>query len=270
MTQVPLGKLVSHRLRGFAPREHDLDSLTRVSRVDVPYLEIDTRATADGGLFVGHDPLNDGGTASASLDRALALFAEHARPDQRLCLDIKDAGTESRHLDAVRAHGLEDRIVFVSWCPQVLLGLDALGTRAPLFLSHLNLRFLGGVGAALGRLLAKVVFRLGGVVVLGQDRWNAELGSFERGYQHCLVAHALDRRLAAALARNGGGILVFAATAGPSLRRYCRVQGLKLGVFNTRGPDRYARWAVLDDIFLVFSDDAPEVAAAHSAEPPTR
>jgi hypothetical protein len=48
------------------------------------------------------------------------------------------------------------------------------------------------------------------------------------------------------------------------LRDYCRAQGLELWVFSVSSPEEYLALARVDEIDVVFCDDAPRVEQALS------
>lgn len=282
-----VAKLLSHRLRGFAEREQSRAAFERMGDHAVPYIEVDTRVSLDGTIFVHHDPsyvAPDGrrrrvadtraseiagapGSVAGlvTLTEALEYFARLATGGQKLCIDIKDIGYEQAHLDAVRAHGLEARTIFVSWAPQALLRLADIGARSPLVLSCWHVRRLGAVGRLIAGALRGAVMRLGHVVVLGTDRVVAPLPGLEQGYQHGLIAASLPDPLSGLLSRSMGGICVHRTMLCRALVDACRTQGLQLWVFSARTPSEFRRLACFPGVAVVFSEDAPKILAAFGA-----
>ena len=274
-------KLLSHRLRGFAPREHARSAFDRLSAYPIPYVEVDTRAAADGTLFLWHGPyvadergrqrriastsgrdiqaFGDSEVGLVPLDTALSLFRRHAPAGQILCLDIKDYGFEAQHLALLRRHDLEERAILVSWIPQCIDALSRLGTRCPLFLSYLDLTALGWVGRSAANALAGALCRAGRFVLIGRDRAHDDLGQMRHGFQHGLVACGLDDRLVTALRASGGGVCVPTYLAGRKLLRQFHRQELRVAVFNTYSAADYRWWAAQDEVDIVFSDNAPTV-----------
>ena len=281
-------KLLSHRLRGFGEYENSPTALAAACRSATPYLEIDTRVTRDGAIFVCHDPVTGHdttgrvriGTASRaeaakvrfrngepllSLQDALDVFRGRRRDSQRLCIDIKDFGFEAAHLDLVRSRGLEAHVVFVSWIPWTIVRLKQLGTTAPLVLSHVNLLDRPLAGWIATR-FTRWRLRMGHHLVYGSGcavRPRTDLG---HGYQHVLVCARLPDDLLSALRSGNGALCVHRSLAGPRLRAYCRDAGIGLWVFSVGDALRYARWAAADGIDVVFCDDAPAAIRARERD----
>lgn len=271
-------KLLSHRLRGFSEFEHSPSALHEAIRSGVHYLEVDTRTTSDGQIYLYHDPVTGpeisrrveiarststevealrfrNGDPMLPLERALSVFAEQSQR-QILCLDIKDLGQEEAHLAQVRDAGIEDRICWVSWIPQTLLRLDALGATSPLLLSHFNLHGLRAVGSSLSGWLGDRPLRMGHFVVLGREACSIPLHGLESGYQHALVASDLPDDLVEVLAGSGGGICVPKMLVGPRLTQYTQQHGLQLWTFSVLGSGAFVRYASRPGVDVVFCDDA--------------
>ena len=81
---------------------------------------------AQGGAFA-HMP---------SAEALFALAAAHPNTSAKLLVDIKDAGFEEAIMALVHMHGLADRVIYVSWVPEVLYAIHALDPAAKLCLSH--------------------------------------------------------------------------------------------------------------------------------------
>lgn len=285
----PLGKLLSHRLRGYARREHALSALSTLATHPARYLEVDTRATADGALFLSHGPYVtdrhgrrrrigslaacdipqeihhrdsiDSGEPSGlvSLDTALQMFRQHALPWQVLCIDIKDFGFEEQHLSLLRRHEMEDRTILFSWIPQTIERLSGMGTRCPLFLCYLDLSVIGWAGHMVSGLLSRTMWPLERFVVIGRERAFDDLRRWRHGYQHALITSGLPPRLAATLRVSGGGVCLPTHLISHRLLNEFRDQGLRTAVFNTRSIEDYRRWASSPYIDIVFNDDAPRI-----------
>ncbi len=278
-------KLLSHRLRGFGAIEHTREALKSACAADVAYLEVDTRASCDGKIYVSHDDstrrysqralrysttdasvLDEVRTRTGAplltLDHTLLTFRERARAHQRIVLDIKDFGYEEQHLALVRKHVIEERTVFVSWIPQCLSRLHELGARTPLILSHWNLARLGAAGRTLSRVLERRLDRAGPLVLIGAGRIGDPLGRLAQGFQHGLVCSPLPAALATTLARSGGGICVHTSMLGERLTQACTEASLKLWVFTASRPAHFRELARNPHVAVVFSDDAPAVLAA--------
>jgi glycerophosphoryl diester phosphodiesterase len=274
----PIGKLLSHRLRGFGPCEHSPAAMIAACASESAFLEVDIRASRDGELFLWHDhrtgTLGDidlpfattdakdlsrvrhrNGEAILGLREALQLFST-SRPGQKLCLDIKDFGFEERCLQLVREAKLESRVCFVSWTPQTLLRLWELQTSAPLMLACCNLLPLGPAGRAIDYLLADRRVRLGWLVMLGRNSASSPLGPLAHGFQHGFFCREIPAPLLNVLAKSGGGLCVHRWLARGGLTEYCRNSGLQLWVFSTQTTRKYLRYASNPGIDVIFCDDA--------------
>ncbi|MEZ5855717.1 MAG: hypothetical protein R3D67_13590 [Hyphomicrobiaceae bacterium] len=278
-----LEKLLSHRLRGYDNHEQSRAALERMSKARAAYYEIDTRVSRDGGIFIRHNPtfVDGAGTVHTinkltsaeiaqfdgtdrelpTLDVALACFKRQATARQRLCIDIKDAGFERAHLAAVRAHGLEEQVVFLARAPQVLLALEAEGARSAMVLSCLLLTALGPAGKRIAGFLSGRVLKHRQTVVIGEGRFDAPLGDLAIGYQHTLIAGALPPRLADLLARSGGGVAVSRFLVGRRLTDACHKAGLKVWAYAAHTPGDFETLAAMPGVDVVFSEDAPAVLA---------
>ena len=250
-------KLLSHRLRGFDDIENTAKALYQACNSTVPYLEIDTRVSKDGEIYVFHDPffqvnrttrsricdtplreidswIYPAGERLLRLDKALEIFSNRRFKDQKLCLDLKDFGLECRHLEKVREADLEQSVYFVSWMPQSLVQLWEMGAKAPLILSHWNLYRYG----LFGRFAA------------------ITLGKLRLGYKDVLICRELPKSLVRILKQSGGGICIHTSVVCEDLVSYCRKNGLKIWVFGARNFSQYVRYAKNPFINVVFCDDA--------------
>ena len=277
-----LNKILSHRLRGFGQFENSGAALRAACTSTVPWLELDTRVSSDGEVFVYHDAsiripgtrarpfsTTPGSVLSAiqypdgepllTLKAAVESFARFSQPSQTLCIDIKDGGFESIHLKLVRDAGMEGRVVFISWIPQTILRLHKLGTSAPLILSYLSVLDLGYVGTGVDRWLARRRYRLGHFAAIGVESATEPLGNISHGFQHALLCRHLPAPILNALHANRGGICVHRWLIGSRLSHYCREMGLQLWTFSVRTPSEYIRYAARPDIDVVFCDDASNV-----------
>ena len=165
--------LLSHRLRGFDVHDASLAGLRAALAAEVTDIEVDVRRSADGALFIHHDPFvtSPGGRIlpchEAAMDELEAFagrgfpriegfldaFAEWRR-GARLHIDLKISGAEEATLSALKARGLEGAVAFVSWVPSVLLAFRKAGCEAPLCLSYLPFDRYGAVAAAAARAIA--------------------------------------------------------------------------------------------------------------------
>jgi glycerophosphoryl diester phosphodiesterase len=277
-----LGKLLSHRLRGYAKREQSPQSLQAIGVHEVAYIELDTRVDRDGTIYIHHSPAfidasgrrrllaqTTGGEIArligtagelATLRQAVEAFARSGRREQKLCLDIKDIGFEKGHLELVRETGIEARTIFVSWAPQVLLNLRRIGCAAPLILSCWHLARLQWLGRLVSGMLRRSAFQLGHFVVLGSERVADGLPGLAIGFQYALVTDALPDVLIDLLAHSGGGICIHTTMLGRPVIEMCRAYGLQLWVFSAGNTDEFVRLAGQSGVDVVFCDDVPTVA----------
>ena len=280
---MPYAKLLSHRLRGFSDIEHSESALKNACTTDIPYLEIDTRVSADGDIYVFHDPvfksgdvglpftttpsdvLNQAiypnGESLLSLRKALEIFLDRRVRSQKLCNDIKDFGFEEGYLALIRNFDLESHVCFVSWIPQSLSKLHTLGTICPLVLSHWNIHRFATLGKFLTKVMNRHLLSFKNYVLMGRSRALTHLGSFVQGYQHTLIAQELPAELEELLASSRGGICVHHMLVSRNLLKYCKRKNLQLWIFNVDTTVDYLKYARTTDIDVVFCDNAPTVMA---------
>ena len=176
-------KLLSHRVRGYSEFEHIPSAFKMACESRVPYIEIDTRVSKDGEIFVYHDIKTNSCLTEQkkfsetnaslikkinyrnhekilSLDEALDMFTSRKYADQVLCIDIKDFGYEQKHLNLVRHYNLEKNVIFVSWIPQSLIALKKLNVQSSLILSHWNLIKFGRISTTLCQIMGNRLIRI--------------------------------------------------------------------------------------------------------------
>jgi glycerophosphoryl diester phosphodiesterase len=274
-------KLASHRLRGPGWHENSLAALKDMCALDVPYIEIDTRATRDGRLFVHHDPVFaarhwrtlrfanvDAAMVSqkqrpsqpvAELETALAVFTEHARAGSILCVDVKDFGYEQKHLELARKYGLDHRILFISWMPQSLRAFADRGFSGPLILSQFNLSAYGMLGRAAAAAMRRVHVRMGRRLLVGENRAADDLGNHATGYDERLISANLPQWLLRVLKDSRGGLCVPKLLYGKALARFTSEAGLQLWLYSATTAEQFfdmANWPAVD---VILCDDAPGV-----------
>ena len=150
-------KILSHRLRGTPYPEHTFQALSEICKYNIPYLEVDTRVSKDGEIYLRHDAKlgkafsisgninsieafrinkikHQSGENILSLKNALEYFKMHSKDNQKFCIDIKDYGFEKEHLQIVRESGLNKKVCFISWIPQAILRLFEINKNIPLIL----------------------------------------------------------------------------------------------------------------------------------------
>jgi glycerophosphoryl diester phosphodiesterase len=274
-------KLLSHRLRGFSEIEHTKSALLNALRSEVRYIEVDTRAGNDGQIYIHHNPTADmiegkvkicekneekikslhyiNGEHLLRLVDFLHTFKERASANQLFCLDIKDYGFEDNHLELVRKFDLESQTIFISWIPQTILRLREIGTVAPLFLSHLNLRRLGLAGSFLHSFLKDKIFRIGEYIVMGAERMESPLNGLSHGFQHALICNMLPTKFVGLLSETNGGIGVPTKMVCPELIKFVNDSNLKLMVFSVEKLHSYLKYSSMAGVDIVFCDDVPKM-----------
>ena len=155
-----IGRLLSHRLRGFDLWDSTRLGLERALIAGVRQVEFDVRFTRDGHPVAYHDPLfkADDGTWHyldewdlaplraqqafshlATLEEMCACFEALRTPESLLHVDVKVGGYESVIHDTIAKFGLASNAVLVSWLPSVLLRFNSLSPQTRLCFSHLPL-----------------------------------------------------------------------------------------------------------------------------------
>ncbi len=155
--------LLSHRLRGFSKHEGSIEGLRAALDLNIAWVEIDTRKTADGQVLVFHDTRLDRITTASGLVRDYSVsthglpeytdskgktvptlgeflreFAER-RQATRLMLDIKDPGSEEAHIELLRRYGIEEHAWAIAWDPDILIRVHELAPELALGFSHVPL-----------------------------------------------------------------------------------------------------------------------------------
>lgn len=154
---IKLNQLISHRFRGFSHHENTIKGLVSALDFGVQVLEFDIRVAKCGTPVIYHDEyafdksgnklsLCDymfrdyaklGGTflhmpTADDLFRAAAKHANKAT----LLIDIKDFGFEMEIDALVRTHGLQNRVVYVSWLADVVYQMSEIAPDISLCFSH--------------------------------------------------------------------------------------------------------------------------------------
>lgn len=152
-------RVLSHRLRGFAPIESTLDGMTAALAAGVRHVEFDARVTRDGALIAYHDPIfqaDDGSWQQVeawgrealvgqrrmrhvpTVAEMVARFAVGRTPRSRLHVDMKVAGQEDALLAILQSAGVREQTVLVSWTANVLQEFHARAPAVPLCFSHIT------------------------------------------------------------------------------------------------------------------------------------
>ena len=282
-----LKKLLSHRVRGYSAIEHSPSAFRKACKSPVQYIEIDTRVSKDGEIYVYHDTvfnnrnkkqriylskidssiinesLYSDGQKILLLQEALDIFRNRIYDNQILCIDIKDFGFEKKHLEMVRNAGLENNVCFVSWMPQSLVALKELGAQTPLILSHWNLIRFGIVSKLLCWFFRNGWLRIFHFIIIGHNKFSTPLANFAHGFQHGYFSNELPDNLADILAQSNGGICVNLMVVSKKLINYCKKKNLKLWVFSVKDKKSFDRYNILDGIDVIFCDNAAKLVGVN-------
>jgi glycerophosphoryl diester phosphodiesterase len=151
-------RLLSHRLRGFAPVDSTLQAMKAALAAGVRHVEFDVRMTRDGALIAFHDPFFhaiDGSWQQvedwdlealrrqhhmqvATVEEMVACFAAGKTPHSWLHIDMKVAGQADELLGILEHAGLLAQTVLVSWIPEVLQEFHARAASLPVCFSHIS------------------------------------------------------------------------------------------------------------------------------------
>lgn len=272
-------KILSHRVRGFGNTENSLSAFEKACSSQVPYLEVDTRVSMDGEIYVSHNPIIKNhnierykfketessvinklryidGEPPLTLKNALELFKVRKYGFQKLCIDIKDYGFEKEHLEMVQKACLEDHVYFISWIPQTLIRLYELGIRIPLILSHWNIIRLGAIGSFISKVVDERIIRFSSFVIMGERSISKTLGSLEHGFQHALICQKLPKDILNILLSTKGGICIHRSMLGDKVLEYCRMNNLRLWIFSVDKVKDYVKYASNKFIDVIFCENA--------------
>jgi len=150
--------LISHRFRGFSEFENTVKGLNAALDFGIQKIEFDIRVARCGTPMIYHDEsaLDKAGKAHhlcdvvssdydslggafgrmPSVDRLFHEIAHYTNESCQLLVDIKDAGFEEAIYALAKVYRLTDRIIWVSWLPEVLYALNDIEPNQQLCLSH--------------------------------------------------------------------------------------------------------------------------------------
>jgi glycerophosphoryl diester phosphodiesterase len=280
----PDAMVLSHRLRGFAEREHSADALRHALQLGVSLFEVDTRHTADDRIVLQHDPffprfpfgrsvrsstleqLRHAARSDAderrlvTLEELLDLLVEY--PSSRVVLDLKDSDLSERYVEAIERRGLSERVCFVSWCPAALLGIHSLAPQVPLHFSHLGLmQHRPGVRSVLRVMLGGLLPFLNAVSFMTRAVFylDAEDSSLHRkhprGYSEVhLLTRPPQGRVGQALRVSGGGVAVSNGCITAQTLSTYRAAGLLVWSFSLRKQRHLDRFGTTGWPDVAFSD----------------
>lgn len=268
-------KFLSHRLLGYGTTESTIEALSSAMNSDALYLEVDTRVSKDGVIYINHNPTIESKRSSLSiarndskridkfiqkhslntpkLDDFLNMYTKRKNKRQVLMLDIKDFGFEKEHLFFVNKYRLEKNIAWVSWIPQALLTLEKLSANSTKFLSYMPVNdFFANFTRNIS--IKKVPFVP--IVLIGEYFYKKPLGKFTHGYQHAYFSKELNHELIAMLSKNGGGVCISKKILTHELIEFNKYHNIKTAVFAAEDKQEYKKLSNFgtDIIFCDFVD----------------
>lgn len=261
-------KLLTHRLRGFAAREHSLCGLRVACALRVPFIEIDIRCCSDGKWVVWHDPfiLERGFPRflktlsynemkrlrpwAFSLTEFVNVFLEEST-HSTLCIDIKDVASVEKVLNSLPAIG--DRLTIISWSEETIYECaQKMQAAAPrLFFSYLDVRRYGM------KMPKSLSIRL--LWLLIQHEGTEPRVMRAQGFQHASITSRISEKLALVLRETGGGIIVPRWSLCPALKEEAQRRDLRLWTFSAKGVKDFYSLARDEAIDVVFHDDAKRI-----------
>jgi len=269
-------KFLSHRLLGYGTQESTIEALSSAMNSEAPYLEVDTRVSKDGVIYINHNPTIESKRSSLTiattsskkidkfihkhtlstpkLDDFLNIYTKRKNKRQVLMLDIKDFGFEKEHLFFVNKYKLDKNITWVSWIPQALLELDKLSPNSTKILSYMPVNdFFANFTRNIS--IKKVPFVP--IVLIGEYFYKKPLGNFTHGYQHAYFAKELNQELITMLSKNGGGVCVSKKILTKELITFNKKYNIKTAVFAAEDKQEYKKLANFgaDIIFCDFVDN---------------
>lgn len=155
---VAFNTLISHRFRGFSRFENSIEGLRSALDFGVQIIEFDIRLARCGTPMIYHDEKSQDkngnshflcevmakdysklGANFSHMPTAISLFEEivaHENQTCKLLVDIKDAGIEDMLFALAKSFNLLNRIVWVSWLPEVIYAMNDIQKGQQLCLSH--------------------------------------------------------------------------------------------------------------------------------------
>ena len=269
-------KFLSHRLLGFTQGESSLEALKLAMNSHAPYLEVDTRVSKDGVIYINHNATIESKYASLTiakqksnkidsfikkhnlstvkLELFLAEYTKRKNTKQILMLDIKDYGYEELHLQLVSKYKLQKAIAWVSWIPQTLLKIDTLSPHSTKFLSYVPVNdFFNTFTSNIS--VVKVPFTP--IVLIGDKYYNKSLQGLTHGYQHALLSHNLNKELIILLSKNSSGVCVSKKFLTKKQLEFNKSNNIRTAVFSAENIEEYNKLSHFG-ADIIFSDFIPK------------
>jgi glycerophosphoryl diester phosphodiesterase len=215
---VPELKRIGHKGADLIAPGNTLESFDAALAAGVDMIEFDVlprHPDGSGDLILAHDFRAAARGTPITLEEGLAHFASDAYADVELDVDMKMAGYEQRVVDALRAHGLEERSLIStmeveslpivrSAAPDIRLGWSVPKVKRNYLASRVT------------RLPALAAARYARAVLPGRAAREIRAGRID-----ALMAHwaLVTRRLAAAVAGAGGELYVWTVDDGAHIAK---------------------------------------------------
>ncbi|MCE1189798.1 MAG: hypothetical protein LWX56_11745 [Ignavibacteria bacterium] len=272
-------RVVSHRLRGFDSAEVSPKGVVNALNAGVKGIEFDTRITADGQIVINHDAcIYKGGKPICSqtlissqaeavtirgsrlmlLEDLLEQVAVYKEAGPILYIDIKENGYEDIILAEIQKHQLLNRVVIVSWLPEVLFRLNDLsGGTLPLCFSHhavsnkftsVTMKYRAIWGSRFSPRLRVL-----------QDRYNTGIPPRDRktygeDTEH-IVTNGVKGDLAEVISNSKGAVCIYWRQMTENIRDYYRNLGIRTVVYSIDKPGKLNAFLQKFDTTIVLTNN---------------
>jgi len=239
-----------------------MESLYNAIKSNILYLEIDTRVSRDGVLYVNHDAqynsidnkkINISKSNSSyidsnphkkgyfilKLDELLKVFANRQNKEQKLLIDIKDYGFEKEHINLVNKYNLGNNIIWVSWIPQTLIKLHKISPNTPKVLSYMPLNRFKIINTIIQKIkIIKIPFT--NIVLIGKNSFDIDLKHYYNlGYQHAYICKEIDAYILNILKESKGGICIQKEHYSKDIKAICIKNNIALLLFTINTKQEY-------------------------------
>jgi len=111
---------------------------------------------------------------------------------------------------------------------------------------------LGGIGSLIAYALRNSTLNFGEIVLLGENKINAPLGEYKKGFQHAIVTTEVSEDLIKILKKSKGGVCIERLQINDKILSTHRKQGLEIWIFGIttfKGFLKYAGKSLIDVVF---------------------
>lgn len=254
-------KLLSHRARVQCHIENTFEAFREVLKMNVKYIELDIRFSADHVAYIYHNAYFQNGKEifrfadktwkeietyrykkhhipMSRLDVILEYFSQHKKDGQMLAIDLKDFGYEQEIYDMCKKYNVLDAVIVFTWTPQIIFSFDTIFKREkksfPLYFSHVRVdSILTHLGIPWFLNYQKFFVNFRDFVLIGDANYKKPLGKYAKGYRHVSYFSNLPEDLIRILVKYKGGICVTkkAYDLGDSLLKKYKDKGLRIAIF---------------------------------------